>query len=119
MTESGISIIIHHQYITYITGWWWTISPEGMQNQKWNYRNICKTIYTVTYWLYMYMYKKQGVYGKSLLNMDGKISSFESHAISLFSPEELTMNKNQCVIYIYVIIIIIQLGIVKFFPIVN
>jgi hypothetical protein len=35
---------------------------------------------------------KQGVYGKSLLNMDGKISSFESHAISLFSPEELTMN---------------------------
>jgi hypothetical protein len=21
MTESGISIIIHHQYITYITGW--------------------------------------------------------------------------------------------------
>jgi hypothetical protein len=38
------------------------------------------------------MYTKQEVYGKSLLNMDGKISSFESHAISLFSPEELTMN---------------------------
>jgi hypothetical protein len=36
--------------------------------------------------------EKQGVYGKSLLNMDGKNSSFENHVISLFSPEELTMN---------------------------